>query len=176
MPILTNQNQGKYSRLSRFPQPGKLISKLRVEVCPYLKYSFTYFSHFVIHLWSEFSRIKVQYSGGSRGGAPGDPAPSPLIFRPNWGPEGRKIFLEAKAGVNKLFIIWPFHCRPEARDPKNTSSQWVDDLSPRYSQVTVVSDNLFDSCQLTITWMSIRMSTIKLNADCLCLGHLANNA
>ena len=30
----------------------------------------------------------------------------------------------------------------------------------------------FDSCQLTITWMP----TIKLNTDCKCLGHLANNA
>ena len=27
----------------------------------------------------------------------------------------------------------------------------------------------FDSCQLTITWMP----TIKLNADCKCLGHQA---
>ena len=36
---------------------------------------------------------------------------------------------------------------------------------------------LFDSCQLTITWnMSIRMSTVKLNTDCiLCLGHPASN-
>ena len=34
-------------------------------------------------------------------------------------------------------------------------------------------DSLFDSCQLTITWMSIGMSTIKLNSDCICLGHLA---
>ena len=35
---------------------------------------------------------------------------------------------------------------------------------------------VFDSCQLTITWMSIAMSTIKLNTDCLCLGHFASNA
>jgi len=84
--------------------------------------------------------------------------------------------LETKAGVNKLFIIWPFHCWPEARDQKNTSSQWVEDLSPRYSQVTLVSDNLFDSCQLTMTWMFIMMSTIKLNTVCVCLGHLASNA
>ena len=34
----------------------------------------------------------------------------------------------------------------------------------------------FDSFQLTVTWMSIRMSTIKLNTDCICLGHLASNA
>ena len=33
-------------------------------------------------------------------------------------------------------------------------------------------DTFFDSCQLTITWMP----TIKLNTDCICLGHLANNA
>ena len=40
------------------------------------------------------------------------------------------------------------------------------------------TDSLFDSCQLTITWMSIRMSSIKLrvNTDCICLGHLASNA
>ena len=31
---------------------------------------------------------------------------------------------------------------------------------------------MFDSCQLTITWMS----TIKLNRDCICLGHLTCNA
>ena len=41
---------------------------------------------------------------------------------------------------------------------------------------TIQSDTLFDSCQLTIIWMSIRMSTIKLNTDCVCLGHLASNA
>ena len=35
---------------------------------------------------------------------------------------------------------------------------------------------VFDSCQLTITWMSIAMSTIKLNTDCLCLGQFASNA
>ena len=34
------------------------------------------------------------------------------------------------------------------------------------------ADALFDSYQLTITWMSIRMETIKLNTDCICLGHL----
>ena len=36
-------------------------------------------------------------------------------------------------------------------------------------------DTLFDSCQLTITWISIRMSTIKLNTDCIYLGHLASS-
>ena len=35
---------------------------------------------------------------------------------------------------------------------------------------------LFYSRQLAITWMSIRMPTIKLNTDCICLGHLASNA
>ena len=36
------------------------------------------------------------------------------------------------------------------------------------------ADTLFDSCQSTITWMSqIRMSTIQLDTDCICLGHLA---
>ena len=34
----------------------------------------------------------------------------------------------------------------------------------------------FDSCQLTITWMSISMSTVKLNTDCICHGHLSSNA
>ena len=32
----------------------------------------------------------------------------------------------------------------------------------------------FDSCQLT--WKSIRVSTIKLNTDCICLEQLASNA
>ena len=38
------------------------------------------------------------------------------------------------------------------------------------------ADTLFDSCQLTIKWVSIRMCSIKLNTDCICLGHLASNA
>ena len=38
------------------------------------------------------------------------------------------------------------------------------------------ADALFDSCQLTITWMSIRMSTIKLNTDCISLEQIASNA
>ena len=47
----------------------------------------------------------------------------------------------------------------------------------KISLVTLVSGYLFDSCQFTITWMSIRMSTImKLNTDCICLGHLASKA
>ena len=36
------------------------------------------------------------------------------------------------------------------------------------------ADTLFDSCQLTITWISIRMSTIKLNTDCIYLGYLVS--
>ena len=43
------------------------------------------------------------------------------------------------------------------------SPQRVVLLSPRYSHVTLFSGYPFDSCQLTITWMSIRMSTIKFN-------------
>ena len=31
-----------------------------------------------------------------------------------------------------------------------------------------------DSCQLIITYLSISMSTIKLNTDCICRGHLAS--
>ena len=37
------------------------------------------------------------------------------------------------------------------------------------------ADTLVDSCQSTITWMSIRMSTIKLNTDCIYLGQLASS-
>ena len=36
----------------------------------------------------------TQTSGGSRVGAGGTRPPSPLIFRPNWGPKGQKNFLE----------------------------------------------------------------------------------
>ena len=34
--------------------------------------------------------------------------------------------------------------------------------------------SFFDSCQLTITWMSMRMSIIynAKNTDCICLRHL----
>ena len=37
-------------------------------------------------------------------------------------------------------------------------------------------DTLYDSCQLTITWMFIRVSTINVNTDCICLKHQACNA
>ena len=84
-------------------------------------------------------------------------------------------------------LLWPFYYRPEPginiktnnrsvdNLKKNTSPQWVEHLSPWYSQLTLVSRYLFDSCQLTITWMAIRMSTIKVNTNCICLGHLASN-
>ena len=42
-------------------------------------------------------------------------------------------------------------------------------VEPRWAHVTLVSGYLFDSCQLTITWMSI----IKLNTDWICLEHLS---
>ena len=42
-------------------------------------------------------------------------------------------------------------------------------LEPAISHVTLVSEYLFDSCQFTITWMSI----IKLNTDWICLEHLS---
>ena len=42
-------------------------------------------------------------------------------------------------------------------------------LAPAISHVTLLSGYLFDSCQLTITWMSI----IKLNTDWICLEHLS---
>ena len=59
--------------------------------------------------------------------------------------------------VKKIFIIWSNHCRPEPAINLNQQ---------------LVSGYLFDSFQLTVTWMS----TIKLNTDCICLGHLASNA
>ena len=58
---------------------------------------------------------------------------------------------------------------------KNKSPQGVVHFSPRCSQVTLVSGHPFYSCQLTLTWLSIRMPTIKLNTDCICLGHQASN-
>ena len=48
-------------------------------------------------------------------------------------------------------------------------------LQPAMQQVTLVSGHPFYSCQLTLTWLSIRMPTIKLNTDCICLGHQASN-
>ena len=40
----------------------------------------------------------------------------------------------------------------------------------------MVRGYFFDSCQLTITWMSIRMSITKLNSDSISLRHQASNA
>ena len=58
---------------------------------------------------------------------------------------------------------------------KKNITWWVVHLSLWYSHVTLVSRYLFDSCQLTVTWMSIRIiSTIKLNTDCIWLEHIAN--
>ena len=48
-----------------------------------------------------------------------------------------------------------------------------DQLNPITGQQ---KNHLNDSCQLTMTWMSIRTSTINLNTDYICLGHLASNA
>ena len=77
--------------------------------------------------------------------------------------------------INKLFIIWPFHYGPEPAiniikinnwsadnfKKKKKTPQWV----VAWACITVrwhwPMDALFDSCQLTITWMSLRMSTIK---------------
>ena len=79
------------------------------------------------------------------------------------------------------FLLWTWACdqlKPTTGQRitlKNTSPQWIVHLRPRYrrySQVPLVSGYLFDSFQLTVTWMS----TIKLNTDCICLGHLASNA
>ena len=55
---------------------------------------------------------------------------------------------------------------------KNTSSQGVVHLSPRYSHVTLVSGYLFWQLPTDRGWMS----TIKLNTDCPCPGHPASNA
>ena len=84
--------------------------------------------------------------------------------------------------VNKLFIIIVNlslrSIKPTTAQSitfKHMSPQWVVHLSWRYSQVTLVSGYPFDSCQLFIRWMSISMSTIKLNTDCICFGHLASN-
>ena len=77
--------------------------------------------------------------------------------------------------------LWTWACgqlKPTAGQRitlKNKSPQWVVHSSPRYSQVTLVSGHPFYSCQLTLTWLSIRMPNIKLNTDCIYLGHQASN-
>ena len=82
------------------------------------------------------------------------------------------------------FVLWNF---PGASLPLENQTlafnnfflkkapQWVCTLAWACDTVRwhVSADTLCDSCQLTITWMSIRLSTIKLNTDCICLGQLA---
>ena len=93
--------------------------------------------------------------------------------------------------VNKLFIIWPFLWQWQIMDlrlqsiktndwsadifKKNMSLQWVVQAYDTVIWHRSV-DTLLNSCHLTITWVSLRMSTVKLNTDCICLGHLASNA
>ena len=50
------------------------------------------------------------------------------------------------------------------------------DLSLQSKNQQLLSRYLFDSCQITTTWMSMRMLLIKLDTDCVCPGHLASNA
>ena len=60
--------------------------------------------------------VKKPCSGGSRGGARGGPA-HPLIFRPKWGPKGRKKFFSRRGPalisglpwVNNLKKKWAVH-------------------------------------------------------------------
>ena len=64
-----------------------------------------------------------------------------------------------------------------ADNVKNTSHQWAAHLFSRCNQMTLVSRYPF--WQLSIDHkmdVHIRIPTIKLNTDCICLGHLANNA
>ena len=80
-------------------------------------------------------------------------------------------------------IIWPFHFGPEPAI--NNLNNWSPDNLKKTRHVNesytwdhnIVmwhwsADTLFDSYQLTITWMSIRMSIIKFTTDGICLGHL----
>ena len=69
---------------------------------------------------------------------------------------------------------------------KPTTGQWITLKKTRHNELCTwahdtvrwhwSADTPFYSCQLIITWMAIRMSTIKVNTDCICLGHLATNA
>ena len=90
--------------------------------------------------------------------------------------------------VNKLFIIYGlFIMDPSLRSIKTniwpannfkkTPPQWVVCLSPQYSQVTLGSGCPFWHLSTDHNiYMSIKMSTIKLNRDCICSGHLGSNA
>ena len=66
-------------------------------------------------------------------------------------------------GIRKSFIM-----DPSLRSIKTNNwsadilKKYITSMScPRYSHVTLVSGYPFDSCQLTITWLPIRMPTIK---------------
>ena len=54
-------------------------------------------------------------------------------------------------------------------------SKWIHESIPKFQKFSYCNVSTSLPCQSTITWMSIRMSTIKLNTDCICLGHLASN-
>ena len=67
----------------------------------------------------------VIQSGGSRGGARGGPGPS-LIFRPNWGPKGREIFLGDRppllmsgSGLLGTPLIWRSGSATDTNFPKH---------------------------------------------------------
>ena len=53
--------------------------------------AFNQISHFAF-LFYEFQRPRLDFSGGSRGGARGTSPPPSLIFRLKWGPKGPKKF------------------------------------------------------------------------------------
>ena len=59
-----------------------------------------------LHCISSGSNDHVKWSsGGSLGGTRG--AWAPLIFRPNWGPKGRKIFLETPPPLYlRVWMTW----------------------------------------------------------------------
>ena len=70
------------------------------------------------------------------------------------------------------FSLWTWPCnqlKPTTGQKKNSELYPWGCNTIRWHWST---DALFDSYQLTIIWMSIRMSTIKLNTDCIRLGHL----
>ena len=59
------------------------------------------------------------------------------------------------------------------------ANKWsVDNFKKHITSMSrTLSWALFHSCQLTMTWMSIRMPTVKLNTDGICLGTcVASNA
>ena len=102
--------------------------------------------------------------------------------------------------LNKIFIIRPFHYGPEPAIKLDNLKKtrhfgelytWPRDTVMWHWSV----DTLFDSCQLTITWMSrrmlawvsrvsggrpntqaIRISTIKFSTDLICLAQPTRNA